>query len=241
MPGGAYVALTGVRTRMDQLDQIAADLANATTAGYKGERKSTVSAARPDFGAMLDAAVDVTDGPTRIDFSPGTIAATGRDLDAAIDGEGFFVLEGPGGPRYTRNGHFLRAPDGRLSTTSGFAVEGESGEIVIPPDVPITIEPDGTVRAGAANVGKLKVVTFQNNDVLIREGGATFRAPAGITPEDAEEPVIRAGALEGSNVSVIDSMARLVEVSRAYDSLQRGIGVVMNDLDLRAIGELGRK
>ena len=74
MAGGTYAALSGLRTRMEQLDRLASDIANAKTAGYKAERVTTNAAERPDFGRALQAAVDVTPGPGHLDFRPGSIA-----------------------------------------------------------------------------------------------------------------------------------------------------------------------
>src|SRR5207248_4552809 len=81
MAGGYYTALSGMRTRMDALDRIATDIANASTAGYKTERATTVQADRPSFGATLQSAVDVANGESRMDLRPGALATTGRSLD----------------------------------------------------------------------------------------------------------------------------------------------------------------
>src|SRR5690349_21974896 len=108
MPGGVYSALSGMRSRLEDLDRLASDLANVGTSGYKTERGATVAAERPSFRAVLDSAVDVTPGGTRLDFRPGTLQTTGRDMDAAIEGAGFFAISTPDGERYTRNGSFVR-------------------------------------------------------------------------------------------------------------------------------------
>ena len=110
MPGGAYSALSGMKARLEDLDRLASDLANVGTAGYKTERTATVAAERPSFRTVLDSAVDVTVGGTRLDFRPGTISTTGRDLDAAIEGAGFFAVTTPAGERYTRTGRSCGAP-----------------------------------------------------------------------------------------------------------------------------------
>ena len=89
MSGAYYLALGGMRARLGALDRLASDIANVSTAGYKAERATTAQSDRPDFGATLTAAIDVSEGATRIDFRAGAIAPTGRDLDAAIDGPGF--------------------------------------------------------------------------------------------------------------------------------------------------------
>lgn len=99
MAGGAYTALSGLRSRIEQLDRLASDLANVGTAGYKAERLTTVAAERPDFGTVLQSAIDVAPGPGRVDLRSGPLVATGRDLDFAIEGRGFFVVDTPGGPR----------------------------------------------------------------------------------------------------------------------------------------------
>lgn len=241
MPGGAYIALSGLQTRFDQLDRLASDLANSTTAGYKGERATTVPAERPNFGAVLEAAIDVTEGPHRVDFAAGTVTATGQELDVAFDGAGFFAVDAPGGVRYTRNGHFNRSADGRLVTIDGYSVLGENGPIQLPAQGVTTIEADGTVTSGAAVVGKLKTVTFDDLSRLQREGASLFAAPADVTPTTLDQPTLRSGALEGSNVSVVDRMARIIEVTRAFEGLQRGLGLMMNDINGRAISELGRR
>ena len=119
MSGGAYSALSGMRTRLEELDRIASDLANIGTAGYKTERAGTVTQERESFGAALDTAVDVMQGNKKVDFAPGVIATTGNALDAAIDGNGFFSIETPAGVRYTRNGSFTRRADGLLTTSQG--------------------------------------------------------------------------------------------------------------------------
>src|SRR5687768_9534391 len=133
MSGGAYSALTGMRTRLEQLDRLAFDLANVSTAGYKTERLATKSSERDRFALELESAVDVLGDGVKIDFRPGTIASTGRDLDVAIDGRGFFEIETQAGMRYTRNGGFQRRADGVLATVDGEAVLGDGGEITLGP------------------------------------------------------------------------------------------------------------
>jgi flagellar basal-body rod protein FlgG len=238
MSGGAYSALTGMRARLDELDRLAADLANISTAGYKVERAGTLVSER-DFATTLESAVDVVAGQTKIDFRPGTLANTGRDLDVAIDGRGFFVVQTPGGERYTRNGSFTRRADGVLTTNLGEPVLGEGGEIKLGRG-PVTIEEDGTIKAGAAVAGKLQIVEFEKDTDLVRESGARFRSIAGATARPSSGKLL-GGVLEQSNASVVDLMAKLTEVSRGFESLQKGVSTLQNDLDLRAISELARR
>ncbi|HEY8548659.1 MAG TPA: flagellar hook basal-body protein [Vicinamibacterales bacterium] len=239
MAGGAYTALSGLRARMEQLDRLAADIANAGTAGYKTERVPTAVAHRPDFGQVLQTAIDVSAAPGLVDFREGSISPTGRDLDVALEGRGFFEIQTPNGPRYTRNGQFSRRGDGVLVTADGHVVQGENGPITLTAGQ-VTIEPDGTVRSGETVAGRLRIVDFPDYVRLRREDGARFRAE-GMTPTAASAARVRGGALEGSNVSLPERMVQLTEVARAFEALQRGVTTLMNDVDGRAISELGRR
>lgn len=242
MAGGTYAALSGLRSRLEQLDRLAADIANAKTAGYKAERVTTQAAERPDFGRALQAAVDVTPGPGHLDFRPGSMEKTGRDLDFAIEGRGFFVVETPQGPRYTRNGNFSLTADGTLTTADGHPVQTERGPLKLgrTPGA-LSVADDGTVSVGAVTAGKLRIVDFDDYAELQREDLGRFRAPATAAPADAESITVRSGMLEASNVSVVDRMVALTEVARGFEALQRGLNILSTELDGRAIAELGRR
>jgi flagellar basal body rod protein FlgG len=234
-----------MKSRLEDLDRLASDIANVGTAGYKTERAATVAAERPSFRSILDSAVDVTTGGTKLDFRAGTINTTGRELDAAIEGEGFFAVTTPNGERYTRNGSFVRRADGVLTTGDGFplvaagAPAGTPGQIRVGTGT-ISISADGTVKAGEIVAGRLKLVSFGSEDDIERETGTRFRAKAGAAPA-AATPRIVGGALEQSNVTMVDRMVALTEVQRGFESLQRGVSILMNDIDARAINELGRR
>ncbi|MEI6668811.1 MAG: flagellar hook basal-body protein [Acidobacteriota bacterium] len=240
MPGGIYSALSGMRTRMERLDRIAEDIANSGTAGYKGDRATTVVAEHTDFANRLDSVVDVMSSRPQVDFRDGSVVATGRDLDLAIEGTGFFSIETPGGVRYTRSGHFTRGADGTITTPDGEPLLGDSGPLRLPPG-PVDFAADGTIRVGKTTVGRPSVTTFSDPKQLIRESGVRFRAPENVTPEPADESRVRSGMLEQSNVLSTERMAQLIGTSRAFGALQRGISVLMNDIDGKAITELGRR
>jgi flagellar basal-body rod protein FlgF len=239
MPGGVYSALSAMRIRLDDLDRLAADLANTETAGYKTERTSTEEARRA-FQTALDAAIDVTRGAGKTDFRTGTITSTGRDLDMAIEGKGFFEIQTPAGLRYTRGGNFVRDTDGRLTTADGHAVMGAAGEITLPVG-PLTVMNDGNLRVGQVIAAKLKVVEFANEADATRETGTRFRAADGVTPTESTTARVFGGMLEHSNASVVERIATMTTVMRSFEGLQKGISVLMNEIDGRAIAELGRK
>ncbi|MEO7275024.1 MAG: flagellar hook basal-body protein [Vicinamibacterales bacterium] len=244
MSSGAYVALSGLQARAEQLNRLAGDLANIGTSGYKAERGTTAAAERPRdaFGNALQSAIDVAEGPRSIDMHNGAVTTTGRELDMAIDGRGFFVVSTAEGPRYTRNGHFTRRSDNVVVTEQGDPVMGEGGPLTLPPGGgAIRIGDGGQLLAGDAVVGKLQIVEFANAAGLSRQDGALFRAGAGSTPTAVADPTLVTGALEQSNVSLVERMASLTEVSRTFEALQRGVTILMNDIDGRAISELGRR
>lgn len=244
MSSGAYVALSGLQARAAQLERLASDLANVGTAGYKAERGTTAAAERDAdaFTRALRSAVDVADGPRAVDFRPGAITTTGRDLDLAIDGRGFFAVETPDGVRYTRNGHFTRRADGVLSTEEGFAVLGDTGPLTLPSGGgAVTVGDDGQIRVGQAPVGRPRIVDFDNYDQLGRQEGALFRPGASVTVGAASDARLVTGALEQSNVGLVERMAQMTEVTRTFEALQRGVTILMNDLDGRAINDLGRR
>ena len=240
MSGTAYVALSGLRVRMQHLDRVATDISNSGTPGYKSEVVSARSVQRPSFGQLFDSAVDVAAGESRIDFREGEVLPTSHELDIAVDGRTFLVVDTPGGPRYMKGGSFKRAADGTLTALDGSVVQGESGPIVLDPGT-VSVKPDGTIVSGKKPAGKVRLVTFDDDRVLKKDGVGRYRAPDGFVTKAATDATLHGGALEQSNVSVPERLAELTEVSRGFDALQRGISVVMNDVDGRAIAELGRR
>lgn len=248
MAGGTYTALSGLRARIEQLDRLAADIANVGTAGYKSERTTTVATERPDFGQALETAIDVAAGPGRVDFRSGLLAPTGRDLDFAIEGSGFFEIQTPAGIRYTRNGQFEVKSDGTLVTRDGMPVLGVERQGQAQADRalrlrkgPVTVESDGTVRADGVVAGRVSLIDFSDPTKLVREEAGRFRASAGATPKATEQSTVRGGAIEQSNVSLVERIAHMTEVSRSFQALQRGLSVMLNDIDGRAINEFGKR
>ena len=240
MPGTQYVALSGLRTRLDELDRIAGDIANINTPGYKGMRSALHSSERPSFDSELTTAIDSVAAGTKVDFSPGMAINTGRNLDAAIDGQGFFVVETNRGTRYTRNGHFSKSAEGELTTADGGIVQGSSGPITLGKGE-IRIDDQGNVWSGATKAGQLQIVTFDDPTKLTRESGSVFKNDVGLVANDVDEPLVHGGSLEGSNVSLPERMAQLVDVSRNFEAMQRSITTVMNDIDGKTIETFGRR
>jgi flagellar basal-body rod protein FlgF len=240
MPGSHYIALSGLRARVDELDRIASDLANIGTVGYKSTRDASAAAERDAFGAALQTAIDTTHGGRRLDTTAGALTQTGRALDIAVDGQGFFVIDTPAGERYTRDGHFTIGADRQLVTRSGNVVQGKDGPITIADDGEVRVDGDGTVWSGTTKAGQIAIVDFADRGALVNEHGSLLRAE-GQAATPVTDPVVRSGSLEQSNVSMADRVASLTSVSRSFEALQKALSLMMNDVDGRAIDHLGRR
>lgn len=135
----------------------------------------------------------------------------------------------------------MRRADGTLTTADGMPVQSEAGSPIALADGAVEIGHDGTLRAGGVVAGRLRVVDFPSYLGLSREDGGRFRAPEGLAPTPQDGRGVRSATLEQSNVSVVDRIAQLTEVTRGFEALQRGLTILMNDVDGRAINELGRR
>jgi len=217
-----YLAMTGAQQLLQQQAVTAHNLANAGTTGFKAETAAFRVA--PVEGPGLPTRAYALDSTTGADLSPGTVQATGRDLDVAIEGPGFFTVEAKDGTEaYTRAGSFDVSPDGELMTRTGLTVLGEGGPITVPPDTKITVGRDGTIsgttygQSATVNVlGRLKLVNPAAPDVA-KGGDGLFRMRNG-QPADADEAVtVTAGALEGSNVNPVSAMVDMITLARNFE------------------------
>jgi len=215
-------ALSGLA---DEYHAIAHNLANAGTAGYK-RLVGTYTGAGPLAGASGEAAdaggaASAPKVATGIDFSQGRLVRTGRSLDAALSGKGFFVLETDQGERYTRNGVFRADAQGQLVDGSGRTVAGEGGPVIIPGSVsPMAVEiaPDGRLLAAGSAIGRLRLVEFEDPSVLEPAGSGTFTAPADARPAPAEQTTVQQGFQEASNVDTVTELVGLIKVTRLYQA-----------------------
>src|SRR5580693_7179317 len=142
----SVAAASGMRARMESLDMLANNLANADTSGYKTDREfyNLYTSADAETAEGSPATLPVIEKPWT-DFSQGLLRPTGSPLDLALSGKGFFAVDGPSGSLFTRNGSFRVSPDGSLVTTEGYAVRTLSGQgLKIQPSVALEVSPDGT-------------------------------------------------------------------------------------------------
>jgi flagellar basal body rod protein FlgG len=177
---------------------------------------------------------------TSINFTPGEIEQTQKPTDVAIDGPGFFQIQGADGNNlYTRNGEFQFNNENTLVTRHGLQVLGDGGPITIDPEQgAVTIAKDGTISQGNNLLGRLQLFNFEDPQGLIRVEGGYFEAPEGANPEALEDGELVQGAIESSNVLPMEELVSLIQVARAYEASQRSM-LSHDDLVAKAINSLG--
>ena len=222
MSDGLFVAASGAAARERQLDVLSSNLANASTDGFQGERASFESVLAVAGARAIDKSYVATRGTTT-SFSPGPIRETGRDLDVAVEGDGFFVVsrEGEADPLYTRLGRFEVDEGGRLVTPDGLVAEGTAGPIAGLNGV-VRIDRDGTVHNNGLRAGQLRMVRFDEPALLQKQGALLYRPTQGAEPISVE-PQVAQRSIEGSNVNAISVVGELVRVQRAFESATRAI------------------
>jgi flagellar basal body rod protein FlgG len=173
---------------------------------------------------------------TTLDLSQGSLQKTGNNLDLAIQGPAFFVVQTANGPMYTRNGSFQVSITGQLITPAGDAVMGDKGTIAMLPGA-ASISADGTISSNGAVTGKLRLVDFPAGTPLQSEGSTYYSAPAK-TATTATDSSVQQGSLENSNVNPIISMVELINAQRTAESMQRALSMFNSEMDKTAAQEL---
>jgi flagellar basal-body rod protein FlgF len=212
MERGLYIAASGMLAEQVRQNQIANDLANASTPGYKADRSSQRSfsevllhntATGEDIGPLGSG---VTIARTVTDLDPASVRDTGEPLDFAIEGTGFFAVRTQQGVRYTRNGQFMRSAQGTLTDALGNDVLGQNGS-------PLTVRADGTV---APNPGVFNVPNARKIGDSLFQGAATGGATG----------TVRAGALEASGTDPARAMIDMITSERSYEAGQKAIRTI---------------
>lgn len=208
------------------MDIIANNIANINTTGFKGEKmmfKQHLVQSKGGDSILGEKIAFVRDIASVRDTTEGPHQKTGNPLDLAIAGDGYFVVDTPGGNRYTRNGSFQLNNDGNLVNQNGYPVLSDGGQpfFISPEDNSINISRDGTISTNSGDLGRIGLVNFENKQELRQVAGGLFASNA--TPEDAEKRTIVQGMLESSNVEGIIEMTRMIEVNRAYAGVKQMI------------------
>lgn len=219
-----YLSMAGAKATMERQDTLANNLANVSTVGFRAE----LSAFRavPVQGSGASTRVYALESTPGYDATPGVVTGTGRDLDVAMKGNAWLAVQGLDGTEaYTRGGSLDLSADGTLTTTSGLTVLGDGGPIQVPPNTVVGIAADGTVSAttpdGKSNsIGKLKLVTADAS--LTRGSDGLFRSDQGDLPADSTAQV-QTGALEGSNVSAVETMVEMIAAARQFEAQMKSL------------------
>ena len=219
--------------------------ANPQAANTNGAAIAPAVAATPnDAAADLTPVISARDvgvvTAQTTDFSRGSIRETSRSLDVSLDGEGFLVVQTPRGERYTRQGSLTLDNAGQLITQGGDLIVGDSGPITVPPGE-VSIGDDGTVTANGKIAGQLKLVQFADaNQALTKEGSSLFMATGRQRATEAAGTRVVQGTLEMSNVNSLTEMVAMMQNTREFESLQKAVSMMMNDVGKTVATELGR-
>lgn len=227
MDRGLYIAASGMLTELARQDQLANDLANASTPGYKADRTAQASfddmlIVNEQMGVpigSLPAGTGVAE--VRTDLSQAPLRLTGEPLDLALDGDGFFAVKTANGTQYTRNGQFAVDARGQLVTALGDPVLDSKGvPIVLPGTGDPVIGPDGAVTMDGKAVGTIAVVSLKG---AVKQGDSLF---TGSPTTRATGTQVRQGYLEGSGVNPAEAMVDVISSMRAYEAAQRVIHAI---------------
>ena len=220
MDSPGYTTLTRQSGLMREMQVIAHNIANLSTTGFR--REGVVFAefvqSMPDGAPSLSMAFAHARTTSQLQ---GEFHSTGADLDFAIDGPGFFVVETPDGQRMTRAGHFLRGPDGELVTPQGhLLLDDGGGPILVPPDAgELHLGPDGTLTSTLGPIAQIGIFLPEQTEMMRRQVGQLFEFDG--APQPAEGARLLHRHLEGSNVDPMIEVARMIEVQRAYELGQK--------------------
>ena len=219
-----YTVASGTKHIMEQQATTSNNLANVSTTGFRAQLDSF--RAVPVQSEGLPTRAFVVDNTVGSDFSAGALQATGRDLDVAVKGKGWIAVQMANGTEsYTRNGALEVSANGILQTSNGLTIAGENGPITIPPDSRVSVGSDGsistlsttTVPATPTVLGRIKLVNPNDAD-LVRGDDGMFRLKDGTSAPSDPAVGLVGGALEGSNVSAVDSMVNMISLARSFET-----------------------
>jgi flagellar basal-body rod protein FlgF len=228
-----YLSMSGAKAMMQRQDTLANNLANVSTPGFRAELQAF--RAVPVQGSGASTRVYTLETTPGYDNTPGVITNTGRHLDVAVKGNSWLSVQALDGTEaYTRGGALDLTAEGMLVTRSGLPVMGDGGPIQVPANSAISIAPDGTITAkngatgATAAIGRLKLVTPADDAPLVRGADGLFRAAEGDLEADANARV-QDGALEGSNVSAVETMVSMISAARQFEAQMKMLQTAEGD------------
>ena len=221
MENSLYIALSRQAGLRRELDVIAHNIANVDTPAFKAERvifREYLS--KPSYGEQYSFVDDV--GNAR-DLQPGHMVTTNNDLDVALASQGYFVVETPLGERYTRHGRFQLNAEGELVNGKGYRVLGQDGPITINSNTSdVEITGDAAISVPVLGVlDTLRIVEFEDEATLRRGANSLYIAEPDAVITEVEQPRVVQGMLEGSNVTGILEITRMIQSSRTYEGVNQ--------------------
>ena len=219
-----FIAMNGAQDIMKAQSINANNLANASTTGFKADFHTTLSQQVYGPGHPSRVYSSVTDSET--DFSQGSVISTGRDLDLAINGQGWLAVQAADGKEaYTRAGDLRLDNVGRLTTGAGNVVLGNGGPISLPAYEKISIGGDGTISIqpigqpvnSLAVIDRIKLINPEKAQLQKGNDGLMHMRAGKSAAEDAGVQIV-SGSLEASNVSTVSSLVEMIELARSYET-----------------------
>lgn len=227
MENPSFIALSQQIALRRQMDVVANNIANLNTSGYKAERVMFAEYLSPKAGTPQIPGDGgkisfVSEVGTLRDTREGSMSLTNNPFDLALHGPGYFTVETPAGPRYTRAGSFQPDQQGRLVNPEGLPLLDSSGRAITlrQGESRVEILPNGAIRSESGEVGRINVVRFENEQALKPIGGGLYETDAEPLPNDGKTEV-RQGMIEGSNVQSVIEMTTMIEVLRRYQTTQK--------------------
>lgn len=242
-------AASGMRSRLEALDILANNVANAATPGYKADRE--LNTPYVSFEAAQEAAGWLRPDPTVspnierhwTDYSQGNLQLTGNSLNLALSGPGFFEVSTAAGPRWTRAGVFEVSRAGKLQTQEGHELRvkpADGSTYLLNPQLPISITVDGMISQNGESKGTIEILRFENPGTMDKQGNSYFRMEdPNVKPAVTRTTEVRQGYLESANNAATESAVRLVSVMRQFESLQKAL-TLGGEMNRRSVEEVGR-
>jgi flagellar basal-body rod protein FlgF len=232
MISGLYSAATALDAAETRHRVASENLAHVHQPGYRrriiqqATFTSELSKVQDPSGYAKTLGTSITETDIHVDHSSGVLDQSERPLDVAIQGDGFFAVDGPEGPLFTRNGRFHVSGEGTLITIDGLPVRGKGGPITIPVEgggaSGLQIDQGGRVIVNGQEVGQLELTRFEEPQELLTAGASLFEDPGTAGAQEAQVQVLQ-GYVERSNVTPIDELVSIMLSSRQYEAARKAL------------------
>jgi len=226
---GIYNSAAGMLPRYYRLINVSNNMANATTTAFKVDRRyfSTVlnnEIVQPGVNGRAKRVEDLDKG-LFTNFRQGSVYATNKNTDFALNGTGFFTVENPdtGEQYFTRDGRFKINADNELVTSLGFNVLDDSGAPIQIRERPFFVDEEGSIYVRGQEVATLNIVDFEDLNVMLKKGDNLYSLKEDARQIKPEDTTVQQGSLEESNVNIVEEMVHLIQLNRTFESSQKAL------------------